>query len=230
MASKSRFRRQTAFQVSMAVCVIFLVLTAVAMLLYPGGTKTDHSTPGYSFFQNFFSDLGLTKAWSGESNGISSVLFIVALSLAGAMLALFFVAFAQFFNQSFWGQLLSRLGSAAGVISGICFVGIAATPANLHGWAHGAFVDWAFRMFLLAVVLYTAAILVEHQYPKRLAWVFALFAILLAAYVVLITVGPSSETPSGLKIQVTGQKIIVYAAIVSIFIQARGALRFARSR
>jgi hypothetical membrane protein len=206
------------------------VLTAVAMLLYPGGTKTDHSTPGYSFFQNFFSDLGLTKAWSGESNGISSVLFIVALSLAGAMLALFFVAFAQFFNQSLRGQLLSRLGSVAGVISGICFVGIAATPANLHGWAHGTFVDWAFRMFLLAVVLYTAAILVQHQYPKRLAWVFALFAILLAAYVVLITVGPSSETPSGLKIQVTGQKIIVYAAIVSIFIQARGALRFAQSR
>lgn len=214
----------------MAVCVIFVVLTAVAMLLYPGGTKTDHSTPGYSFFQNFFSDLGLTKAWSGESNGISSALFIVALSLAGAMLALFFVAFAQFFNQSFRGKLLSRLGSVAGVISGICFVGIAATPANLHGWAHGTFVDWSFRMFLLAVVLYTAVILVEHQYPKRLAWVFALFAILLAAYVVLITVGPSSETPSGLKIQVTGQKIIVYAAIVSIFIQARGALRFARSR
>jgi len=51
----------------------------------------------------------------------------------------------------------------------------------------------------------------------------------LAAYVVLITVGPSSETPSGLKIQVTGQKIIVYTAIVSIFIQARGALKFARS-
>ena len=125
MASKSRFRRQTAFQVSMAVCVIFVVLTAVAMLLYPGGTKTDHSTPGYSFFQNFFSDLGLTKAWSGESNSLSSVLFIVALSLAGAMLALFFVAFAQFFNQSFRGKLLSRLGSVAGVISGICFVGIA---------------------------------------------------------------------------------------------------------
>jgi len=229
MPSKSLFWRQTAFQVSMAVCIIFVVLTAVGMLIYPGGTEADHSTAGYSFFQNFFSDLGRTEAWSGESNPISMGLFIAALSLAGAMLAMFFVVLAQFFNQPSWTKWIGRLGAVAGVVSGICFVGIAATPDNLHGWAHGVFVDWAFRTFLLAVVLYTAAILGQQQYPRRLAWVFALFAILLAAYVVLITVGPSTDTANGLKIQVTGQKVIVYAAIVATFIQAWGALRFARS-
>jgi hypothetical protein len=230
MPSKSLFWRQTAFQVSMAVCIIFVVLTGAAMLVYPGGTKSDHPTPAYSFLQNFFSDLGRTEAWSGESNSISMVLFITALSLAGTMLAMFFVVLAQFFNQPSWTKWIGRLGAIAGVISGICFVGIAATPANLHGWAHGVFVDWAFRMFLLAVVLYTAAILGQRQYPRRLACVFALFAVLLAAYVVLITVGPSTDTANGLKIQVTGQKVIVYAAIVTTFIQAWGALIFARSR
>lgn len=229
MPSKSLFWRQTAFRVSMAVCVIFVMLTGVAMLVYPGGTKEDHLAAGYSFFQNFFSDLGRTEAWSGESNTVSMLLFIVALSLAGAILATFFVVFAQFFNQSPWSKWLGRLGAVAGVISGICFVGIAATPDNVHGWAHGVFVDWAFRMFLLAVILYTAAILTQKQYPRRAAWVFALFAVLLAGYVVLITVGPSTDTANGLKIQATGQKIIVYAAIVTVFIQAWDALRFARS-
>jgi len=213
----------------MAVCLMFVVLTAIAMLFYPGGTTADPEAPRYLFFQNFFSDLGLTEAKSGEINTVSAVLFIIALSLAGGILALFFTAFAQFFGGSFRGKLVSRLGAVAGVISGICFVGIAATPANLHGWAHGVFVDWAFRMFLLAALLYTAAILIERQYPKQMAIVFAMFALLLAAYVVLITIGPSTETDNGLTIQATGQKIIVYAAIVAIFIQAWAALRFARS-
>ncbi|MDM7999349.1 MAG: hypothetical protein QUS33_04945 [Dehalococcoidia bacterium] len=208
---------------------MFVILTAIAMLFYPGGTTADPDAPRYLFHQNFFSDLGLTVAKSGESNTISAVLFTAALSLAGGVLALFFTAFAQFFGGSFWSSPASRLGAVAGVISGICFVGIAATPANLHGWAHGVFVDWAFRMFLLAALLYTGAILTDRRYPKRMAIVFAAFAILLAAYVVLITVGPSTETESGLTIQATGQKIIVYAAIVAIFIQAWAALRFSRS-
>ena len=230
MKPKSRFWRRTVFQVSMAVCVLFVVLTAVAMLIYPGGIKSNHSASGYSFFQNFFSDLGRTQAWNGDSNAVSMVLFVTACSLAGAILAMFFVVFARFFGQSPWSKWLGRLGSVAGLISGICFVGIAATPANVHGWAHGVFVDWAFRMFLLAVLLYTAAILTQKEYPRRAAWIFAIFAILLAAYVGLITAGPSTDTANGLKIQATGQKIIVYAAIIAVFSQAWMALSFARSR
>lgn len=230
MTCKSRFWRQTSFQLSMVVCLVFVVLTAAAMLFYPGGTTADPEASRYLFFQNFFSDLGLTEAKSGESNTVSAVLFIIALSMAGSILALFFTAFSQFFGESLPGKLLSRLGTLAGIVSGICFIGIAATPANLHGWAHMVFVDWAFRMFLLAALLYTAAILIERRYPRRMAIVFALFALLLAAYVVLITVGPSTETENGLTIQATGQKIIVYAAIIAIFIQAWAASRFARSQ
>lgn len=214
----------------MAICFLFVVLTTIAMLFYPGGTHTDSSTCGYLFFQNFFSDLGRTRAWSGESNTVSAILFIMALVLAGAGLALFFVSFAQFFNRTSASRLLSIFGSITGVISGICFVGVAATPSDLYLGTHRLFVEWAFRMFLLAVVLYIAAIMVDRQYPRRLALVFVVFAILLAAYVVLLTIGPSLETTSGLKIQVAGQKIIVYAAIISVFIQGFGALRYARSK
>jgi hypothetical protein len=48
--------------------------------------------------------------------------------------------------------------------------------------------------------------------------------VLLVLYVVLITAGPDPDTSSeGLMIQVTGQKAIVYAIIVSVLIQSYGA-------
>ena len=46
----------------------------------------------------------------------------------------------------------------------------------------------------------------------------------------LIFAGPRSETPQGLLIQVTGQKIIAYASIISVLIQSLGALRVNRAR
>jgi hypothetical protein len=54
------------------------------------------------------------------------------------------------------------------------------------------------------------------------------FAGVLAAYVALITRGPGLETAQGVIIQATGQKIIVYAAILTIFVQSWGAIRVLR--
>ena len=42
----------------------------------------------------------------------------------------------------------------------------------------------------------------------------------LAAYVALLAIGPTLATPEGAKIQVTGQKIIAYTSVATIFIQA----------
>jgi len=86
----------------------FVVLTLLAMLFYPGGTKTDPTTPGYSFFRNFFSELGLTRGYGGQPNTISTALFVVSLTVTGIALALFFVGFTQFFRRSLSGRILSR--------------------------------------------------------------------------------------------------------------------------
>src|SRR4249920_2872742 len=77
----------------------YLLLT-LSMLLYPGGTKADPHTQGYSFFTNFLSDLGHTVTPSGQSNIASMVLFIIALILAGIATALFSLAFTQLFTLS----------------------------------------------------------------------------------------------------------------------------------
>ncbi len=105
---------------------------------------------------------------------------------------------------------------------------MAFTPANLYLPAHRQFVLRAFQAFPIAVTFYVAAILCQREYPRRYALVFAAFAALLTAYLFLLTRGPSSRTLDGLVIQATGQKVIVYASVVSILIQSLGALRVER--
>ena len=100
-------------------------MTAIAMLLYPGGTFVDPSTRGYSFFANFFSDLGATRTPSGATNTLSMILFTSALAIVGIGLAVFFVALTQFFRDSRSGPIFPTTGAVLGVIAGLCFVGVA---------------------------------------------------------------------------------------------------------
>jgi hypothetical protein len=227
MAYRSRFWQQGVFSLTMIGCVLFVVLTIVAMFFYPGGTLVDPTTSGYSFLINYFSDLGLTWCHARVPNTVSAVLFVTALTMAGSGLVLFFLAFPQFFARSRWGKLISLIGSIFGVIAGLCFIGVALTPANLVLETHLAIMMWAFRTFSVAVICYTVAIFREPDYPNRFGLVFVGFAALLVSYVVLLVAGPAYDSPEGIMVQAIGQKIIVYASVTTIFMQAYGAKKFA---
>jgi hypothetical protein len=219
---------QRPFQLVMWGCGQFVVLTLIAMLIYPGGTKFDPNAPGYTFFHNFFSELGFTVTRGGLANPIAAPMFFIALTLAGLGLVFYFVVSLQFFWKTTLLKVLSILGSFSGIVSGLAYVGIAFTPANLLPDPHLQFVLLAFRAFLPAVLFYLVAIFLNREYPNSYAVVYLVFAGLLAAYIVLITRGPDVDTAQGLMIQATGQKIIVYAAIITIFIQSWGASRLIR--
>lgn len=232
MKTSSTSWRERIYFMTMVGSIQFVALTLIAMVLYPGGTHADPTTKGYAFFRNFFSDLGLTETISGEPKFASFLLFTVAMVLAGAALALFFITFPSFFSSSPPGKWFSILGSVAGTISGVAFIGVA-LPADLYLELHAFSVQVAFLAFFLAVLLYIPALFLKRDYPKVYAWVFIAFAILLGVYVWLLFGGPSASTTNGLIIQATGQKIIVYAAIISMFIQSYGvwkAIRESRSK
>jgi hypothetical protein len=217
-----------AFMLPLFGCVQFIVLTVIAMFLYPGGTRDDATTVGYSFWRNFFSDLGRTRDFMEDPNTASFVLFTIALSVAGFSLIVFFLALPRLFSRSRSPSRLSILGSVVGVLSGLSYIGIASTPWNLYETPHRLLVYLAFCSFLLVVVLYTAAILRNSGYPNLYAYTYLSFAVLLAGYLVLIFAGPDVESDNGVRIQATGQKIIVYAMIVCMLIQAVGALKILR--
>jgi len=220
----SLFRSRRVFDLVLAGCGLFIILTMIAMFFYPGGTMVDDSTVGYSFSHNFFSELGFLNA-HGHPNPISAPLFIFALCLAGAGLGVFFLAFPRFFQSDRVARWLAASGSIVGILSAICFIGIAITPGDVNLDLHKDFVLWAFRLFPAAVLLYTVAMF-RVEYPRRYAWVFIIFFILLVAYILLLEFGPDIKTYHGMVIQAVGQKIIVYASITSIMIQAFGARRW----
>ena len=67
---------------------IFILLNILAMLTYPGTTLHDKSSIGYSFTNNFLSDLGRFISWSGEQNFYSNLFFILQIVLRLMMLEL----------------------------------------------------------------------------------------------------------------------------------------------
>jgi hypothetical membrane protein len=215
-------RSRRPFQFTRATAIIFLLLTPLAMLFYPGGTAVDPSTPGYRFFQNFFSDLGRIVAHNGQPNTAAAALFAIALSLAGLGLTVFFFAAVPLYRPRRLALILGLGGSLFGVLSGLSFTGIALTPADLALDAHGWFVITAFRAFLAATLFHAAAVLLAPHYPNRHAAVYGGFALLLAGYVWLLIQGPGLDSPDGLVVQVTGQKVIAYAAIAVAWLAARG--------
>src|SRR5476649_1313402 len=83
----------TVFKLVRWAIALAVILTGVAMILYPGGTLRDPSVRGYSMFQNSLSDLGSSVAWDGQTNALGALVFtmaftLFAISTAACLLAL----------------------------------------------------------------------------------------------------------------------------------------------
>lgn len=203
----------------------FIILTIIAMVIYPGGLLTDDSTVGYNFFRNFFSDLGRTVSYDGGRQWGSAVLFFIALSVSGLALIYFFTLTPRLFKDDRITYGLTIIGSIFGVISGISFVGIALTPANLLLDPHVLFVQVAFSVFMVVVICYAISIWRTQHYPNMYAIAYIIFGVFLAGYIYLLFWGPSARTDTGLIINATGQKMVAYAALINMAIQSVGAWR-----
>lgn len=218
---KSWFRR--VFGIVAAVCALFVVFTTTAMFLYPGGTGPIASTHGYQFFVNFFSDLGQTRTQSGATNVASMLLFSIAMIGVGGGAGAFFIGFARYFATHPTTPLarrLNRVATWAGLLAAACFAGVGLTPHNLFLFEHQIASQGAFYLLLVAVLLEIGALWLTRSIHASLLWVNIAFVVILAGYVALMTFGPPTSTLLGDEIHVTGQKIIVYTAIATIFSQA----------
>jgi len=203
--------------------VLYALFNILAMVLYPGGTSIDSDRVGYSFFENFFSDLGMARTYSGEPNALSQLLFASALVLVGIVLIIFFLLMVSYFNESKLEKNSSRIGSTAGILAGMACIGIAAAPWDLYLNIHLIFVFVLSFAFLVVFISYSIAILSKKPYPNLYAWVFVAYAFFLAAYIGLMMMGPDIETNSGLRINATGQKILIYSGMLCLFVQILGA-------
>lgn len=204
--------------------LLFIILTVIAMIIYPGGTFDNHNATRYIFLENFFSDLGRAETFLGESNIVSRVLFTVALSLVAISLVLYFITIPTFFTENKAAKWLIIIGSINGVFAAFAYALIGYLPYDIYGSAHTYAVYVAFSASILTTILFAISIFLEKKYPNLYAWVYVVFTLILAGYLFILYVGPQSGTDLGNAIQVAGQKIIVYTEIISFGIQAIGAV------
>jgi hypothetical protein len=208
-----------------AAFLLFFIFTIIAMIAYPGGTYYNHASRGYSFGENFFSDLGMTATFEGKPKTLSFILFSLALGSSGLASVILFLAAPPFFKKRKAALSLALSGSAVGIIAGLCYIGVACTPWNIYLPVHLFFVKTAFLLILIASIFYTIILASGNVLPQKYTAVLGLFSLCAAGYSILLFFGPGFDTKPGLLIQVAGQKIIVYMEIFSFFIISAGIFR-----
>jgi hypothetical protein len=221
---RNAFWQVGVFRIVVVIGLLFYLLLTLSMLLYPGGTKADHHTQGYSFFTNFLSDLGHTVSISGQSNIPSMVLFISALILGALATGLFSLAFTQLFTLSPLTIRFSRLGALCGLLAGLCILGVAVVPEDLSPSLHNFCIYAALVVFVAAYLFFFLAVVRTKGLPKRISWVYIALGVVLAVYTIISVwvtfFGPAPGTPAWVVIQATGQKIIIYVAVLALLVES----------
>ena len=162
------FRRRLAFEVEsreslqidkplMAAAVFaalglgqFLFCVHAAMDCYPGGTIADKDSIGYSWSENWLSDLGRRKAVNGFDNVTSATYFNRSIIILGATLLLFFVVSIRAFEERTIGSIATAL---AGLLASVGLIGIGLTPVDVAYELHiTSLLVWIIPMLCLGVV------------------------------------------------------------------------------
>lgn len=214
-------RYQHSFLITLprVVCIYFVLSFILAMIIYAGGTINDPESMGYSFRRNFFSDLGKFTT----ENIISAMMFNLSLIVCGWSFAAYFFYFTKLFNQNTIIHILAKVGSFAGIIGALCFIGVGLTPHNLFLDYHIVFVNWAFRSFLLAGISLSVVLYKDNRFENRFAMGYFIFSILTFLYILVLEFAPDPKISDfALIFNVIAQKIIIFAFIFSILYQSFG--------
>jgi len=191
---------QFACIVSVLGVVQFFLLTFIAALFYPGG---------FDYLGYFFSDLGAVMAKNGEPNSISSALFSIAVVTVAITLIPFWLIIRSMFTKSRLQKILSILGSALGLTAFPFLIGVAISPMDTQLETHILMTLVFFSLFVLASLLYSIAIMLNHDHPNY----SGILGLGLSAVSMVILVDPLAEYVPFL------QTVILYGYFVWVLIQ-----------
>ena len=201
---------------------LFIVFNLLAMFLYPGSTYLNNLSSGYSFTQNFLSDLGRTLTFSGEVNFLSSQFFNMSLILAGSVFALFYLQVRKVFTSD-KQKILAFIGSSFGVFGGLSLAGVGLAPADLYLEIHIVCATWLFRFFFITSLCYSIVIFRHVQIENKFAAGYLVFALSILLYILVSELGPDPKISQfALVLQVVSQKIILFILMAAIYIQTLG--------
>ena len=202
----------------------FVILTGLAMLCYPGGTVNNHHSVGYSFLQNFFSDLGRYKTFLQQPKLLSLTFFFLGVLIVSSVSIRFNWALTDDLDGEGKHPIVSVLARFFGIAYAIAMLGIACTPYDLFLDEHIFIVRVCFSLLIPLSICYTILIYKYQRMPNRYAILFIITAVMLSIYLYILILGPkSNENPY---LQTVAQKVIVYSLVFSLMYLAIGAKKY----
>ena len=137
------------------------------MIVYPGGTLHDVSTEGYSFTNNFFSDMGTYAARNGDPNYLSMIIFAFSLTIVGITFSFYYLVLPNVLGEDRINYVLAIIGTVFAIGGSICMIGTGLTPSDIVHDPHVFFANNIFHCFLITAFVYTIVIFRSEILKKR---------------------------------------------------------------
>jgi hypothetical membrane protein len=168
---------RTGYWLGVIGVIQFIVLTIIAMIIYPGG---------YSFSHNFFSSLGMVNSANNHMlNTASRIIFIIACTITAVMNIPFSLALRTNLKDAKPEKTIGWIGTILSIGSSPFLSLLSIYPADVHGYGHLhlQMTRIFFMLFGLAVVIYTIACFINKRYNKAIASYGVLVAIFALVYI-----------------------------------------------
>ena len=213
--------------------IYFVIVNSIAIYLFPGGSLYDSSLTTYSFSENFFSDLGVYETIRGEQNFFACFLFNSTLVMMGfACLSFLFVP--RLFKGNKASYICATIGSYIAILSGLSFLGVGLTPADLYFHEHVFFVIVGFRSMVPGLFFLTIAFFLS-PVSNKYTTASILFLVSITVYSIFETSNPPETSPrenielfretvdyNRMVISVIAQKVIALISFISFFVFTYG--------
>tara|TARA_Y100001934_G_scaffold107584_1_gene132136 strand:+ start:218 stop:943 length:726 start_codon:yes stop_codon:yes gene_type:complete len=194
----------------------FILLVFVGALSYEGGNRLDHNSNGYSFSNNYLSDLGRIKTVAGHNNSIPFYCFNSSLIILSVVFSFYFLFLPSIYDESPKVQNIARIGSIFGFLASICFAGVGYTPADLFLDAHIFFADWLFRLMNLTIISYALAYVMMKRSYFIFSFIFAIVAVVVSSHIIISDFGLAKYFSEPHTVRVLSQKAATIALIISV--------------
>jgi hypothetical membrane protein len=152
----------------------FIVVGAIAIHQYPGGTPFDKTTEGYSFWHNTLSDLGKETAENGQPVGPVAPVFNASMVVMLLGFTPLWLTLPSIFPTRRRLGLIVRL---TGLLSLGGIIGVGLTPADQYVWLHALAIICAAVPGIAAIIVACAAMLLESQCSRAYAAFSVLFLV-----------------------------------------------------
>jgi len=200
--------------------LLFVTMLAFSMSIYSGGTRANFNASGYTFSENYISDLGRYISVNGQDNTNVMVVFILAFFLLGSFFFLFFYHNYYFIKEKFQPNLnIFRLATFFALCATISIIGVGLTPSDINFDDHVMFAEWIFRFFFGASVLYAISYFKINPKTKFLGLGYSILSIATGFYLLFSDFKLNKVLFSDTLIaDVLAQKFIVFSLIIGFFI------------